>query len=142
MKTIVLFFMIYIISFSNAFAHGEDKPGPHGGFIKMPGTFHTELLPDNDGNFLVYLVDLQNQAPTVKDSTVSLKIKNATTEVPLDCMKMDDHFHCVSNTKVTITKESKVVILATRLGVRAPKIAYDLPLKLKAQEHDMSKMKK
>jgi hypothetical protein len=34
-----------------AWGHGEDKPGPNGGYIQMPGAFHTELVPVSDKVF-------------------------------------------------------------------------------------------
>lgn len=32
------------LSWSSSFAHGEGKPGPNGGEIRMPGAFHTEAI--------------------------------------------------------------------------------------------------
>ena len=50
-----------------AFAHGEDKPGPHGGHIRMPANFHTEVIQDLDGSFHIYLLDMQFKEPIVKN---------------------------------------------------------------------------
>ena len=49
-----LFLMAMLVSSILAFAHGEDKPGPHGGHIKMPANFHTEVIASEDGSFHIY----------------------------------------------------------------------------------------
>lgn len=130
MKTLTL--LLFLIC-SSAYAHNEDKYGPHGGYIKMPSTFHTELVPEGNGNFMVYLVDLQNKNATVKNSSVELSIKSPTTEVAFKCIKMEDHFYCLNEKKIEATKGSKLQIIAKRLGVQAKKIDYDIPLKLEVK---------
>ena len=57
MKYLILFASIWTAT--NAFAHGEDKAGPHGGFIRMPGAYHTEVVPVSKNQAKVYLLDMQ-----------------------------------------------------------------------------------
>jgi len=110
-----------------AFAHGEDKPGPNGGYIQMPGSFHTEVVPEKDGSYKVYLLNLQNQDATIKDSSVSGYIQNGKKKQDLSCMPMGDHFHCRAKTKA---KGGSLVIMANRQGAVGVEAKYKLPLKL------------
>ena len=54
--TALIFSTLTVLSV-NLFAHGEDKPGPHGGYIRMPGSFHTEVVKEKAG-YRVYLLDI------------------------------------------------------------------------------------
>ncbi len=69
-----LFFAIVTTLSLNVFAHGEDKPGPHGGFIRMPGAFHTEVVKEKEG-YRVYLLDINWKNPSVLDSAVLASIE-------------------------------------------------------------------
>lgn len=124
----------------NVFAHGENKLGPNNGYIRMPGSFHTELVPDTDGNFMVYLLDVNNQNPAVKDSSVEFKMKDAEGSVTFKCLPMPDHFHCMNERKIKELKEASIIIKAKRLGVTGTDAVYKLPLTL-ATPVDHSKMK-
>lgn len=114
-----------------AFAHGEDKPGPNGGFIQMPGSFHTEVVPEKDGSFKVYLLNLQNQEPKIKNSSVTATIVNGKKKQKLDCMAMGEHFHCKTKSGL---KSGTLVILANREGAVGIEAKYKLPLKLSKPE--------
>lgn len=110
-----------------ALAHGEDKPGPNGGYIQMPGSFHTEVVPEQDGSFKVYLLTLQNQDPTIKNSSVTASIVNGKKKQKLNCMAMGEHFHCMTKSGL---KAGTLVILANREGAVGIEAKYKLPLKL------------
>lgn len=139
MKWTIVFLMT-VFTFK-AFAHGETQLGPNKGFIRMPGTFHTELVPDTDGNFLVYLLDVNNQNPAVKDSSVEFKVVDKTGSVTFKCLSMPDHFHCVNEKKITNMKNAKIVLKTKRLGVKGTEAVYELPLALQPQQVDHSQMK-
>ena len=62
MKLILVFSSLLLIN-SHLFAHGGNKPGPHGGKIKMPGMFHTELILNAPNDFKVYLLDMKFKNP-------------------------------------------------------------------------------
>jgi hypothetical protein len=125
---------MFLISFFfclNAFAHGENKPGPHEGYIRMPGSFHTELVAQKDGSYLVYLLDLQNKNPTLKDSSVDLQLRVDGRTFGFKCMAMSDHFHCEnSDLKEVHGKSEQIIVRATRLGIEGRDVLYKLPLSL------------
>jgi hypothetical protein len=133
--------LAFLLIATNVYAHGEGKLGPNGGYLKMPGTFHTEVVPGDNGSFHVFLEDIQFKNPTIKDSKVELQIKNLKETVVFNCAPMGEtHFHCLSDKKVKL--KGKLIVKATRLGIEGKKAIYDLPLRLKgakAGEHDMSK---
>ncbi|MFA6239107.1 MAG: hypothetical protein WC635_17340 [Bacteriovorax sp.] len=127
------------------FAHGEDKFGPNKGYIRMPSTYHTELVPQNDGNFLVFLYDLQNKNPKTQDSSVDLRVKDSKSETIFKCAPMDEHFMCSNDKKINISSDAKVILKTKRLGIKAPDAVYELPLRLEkakksSNNHDMNKM--
>lgn len=109
-------------------AHGEDKPGPHGGHIKMPANFHTEVITDKDGSFHIYLLDLQFQNPTVKDSEIKAYVKSGKKKIKLTCNVMaTNHFHCTGSKPI---KTGSLILKAKREGTWAGMDAkYDLPFK-------------
>ncbi len=139
----LILFSNFIIS-TSAFAHGEEKYGPNNGFIKMPGAFHTEVVPVNDGSYLVYLVDFHNKSPTVKDSSIEFQVKNNEKLITFDCKVVkNSHYKCSYNEK--ITDNGQIILTAKRLGSQGKPAIYDLPLKLKNQKvkghgHDMNNM--
>lgn len=57
-------------------AHGEEKPGPNGGEIRMPGAFHTELKQVGR-EFHVYLLDLEFKNPMIENSGVEISALRA-----------------------------------------------------------------
>ena len=93
------YFYILIISFISihSFGHGEDKPGPNGGFIRMPGVFHTEIVFDKkDDSFHLFLLDIEFKNPTVKNSSVDAMLEQKRNKkVKFSCEVMGgNHFHC------------------------------------------------
>lgn len=111
-----------------SWAHGEDKPGPHGGHIQMPGAFHTELVLSEDQSAHIYLLDMNFQNPTVKNSQIQVVARNKKSEVKYDCSVMGgNHYHCVPQGKVPAKTE--IVIKATRESAVGNEAVYKLPLK-------------
>lgn len=96
---------------TNAFAHGENKPGPHGGAIQMPSGFHVEFVVRPDGNWEVYLLDINFKKATTKNSSVKVHIEEAMIKVPVACKPAGDHFLC--STK-GLPKTKEVFIRAKR----------------------------
>ena len=124
-KYLTLAGIIFLSLLANA--HGEDKPGPHGGHIKMPANFHTELVPEIDGSFRIYLIDLQFQNPSVQNSAVKVSLVSNKKKSSLNCFTMNDHFHCKGAKPF---KKGTLIITATRNGTLATMDAkYSLPLK-------------
>lgn len=119
---------VFVTSTCIAQAHGENKPGPHGGHIKMPANFHTEVIPDKDGSFHVFLLDMQFQNPTIKDSEIKAYVKSGNNKTTLKCSVMGtNHFHC-KGSKPNLN--GNLFLKAKREGTWASMDAqYELPLK-------------
>lgn len=116
----------------DAFSHGEDKAGPHGGYVRMPGAFHTEVLIEGDG-LRVYLLDINWKNPSVKDSSVEAVIKTGKTTNVLNCEKEKDSYLC-SSKKDALTLAGNLEILAKREGQVGTTAVYPLPFKLEAPQ--------
>lgn len=111
------------------FAHGENMPGPHQGHIRMPGAFHTELVIDESKqDLLVYLVDMENKNPTIRDSSVKLWHQQGKKRTDYSCTAMEDHFHCQSSVKPSL-KTGSITIEAVREKAKGNEAVYALPLK-------------
>ncbi|MCG6149909.1 hypothetical protein EHQ96_12990 [Leptospira levettii] len=108
-------------------AHGEHKPGPNGGVIRMPGAFHTEVLAYQNLGFKVYLLDINFENPTSKNSNVSASIVNAGKEVSLKCTGHPDHFYCELPKGVTLT-EGELRLSPVWKGQKGAEVKYKLPL--------------
>lgn len=122
MKLIVI--LIAVLLNVKAYAHGEDKPGPHGGKIEMAKNVHTEVNADKDGSFHIFLLDGNVENPTVKNSSLEATIKSAKKDIKLNCSVMGGtHFHCKS--KNARPKEGKLLLKAKRDNVDV-EVSYDL----------------
>lgn len=124
----VIFFFITIQSL-NLFAHGEDKPGPNGGFIRMPGAFHTEIVPIDARNLKVFLLDINWKNPSVQGS--SLKMTHKGTGLVETCKVETNYYICSFPKKVDLTKKSELFVEAKREEQVGAVVSYDLPLKFK-----------
>lgn len=128
MKFLFRIVVILILS-TKAYGHGEDKPGPHGGFIKMPGAFHTEVVFDEkDGSVHLFLLDIEFKNPTVSNSSAAVthEQKNGKrTEFFCEVMG-GNHFHC--KPKKSYGKDSGRLLLDVKREGAAGKTTYELPL--------------
>lgn len=126
MKAIL--FSATLVAGSLAGAHGEDKPGPHGGEIRMPGAYHTEAVPAGDKAVMIYLLDMNWRNPTLKESQVEASIgKNVAS-----CEPMKDHYHCVF-AKGSL-KKGTLIVKSRREGQTGHEAKYKLPLKFGAPD--------
>ena len=94
MVEVVMKFMIVLVSLfmtAHLFAHGGNKPGPHGGKIKMPGMFHTELLIKSHHLFRVYLLDMKFENPVIKKSKVQYSLNGSDKVI---CEPIKSYFLC------------------------------------------------
>ncbi|KYG61050.1 hypothetical protein AZI85_08810 [Bdellovibrio bacteriovorus] len=120
-----------------ALAHGEDKEGPHGGHIRMPGAFHTELMLDEKQEAHIFLLDMEFKYPTVKNSKIEVAAVNGKDKVDFKCSVMGgNHFHCVPTKKYPLKGELKVK--AVRDGAVGNEVSYKLPLTKLAEEKPSS----
>ncbi len=109
--------------------HGENKPGPHGGHIRMPGAFHTELVMKSKKELNVFLLDMEWANPTTEGSSVKVILKSGTKESLLTCETAKDHFRCKTSKGVSMALPGKVEITANRKGASGGLAVYELPLK-------------
>lgn len=124
MKLVIILMAICLNT--KAFAHGEDKPGPHGGKIEMAKNVHTEVNADKDGSFHIFLLDGNVENPTVKNSALEATIKSNNKDIKLNCSVMGGtHFHCKS--KDARPKEGKLLLKAKRDSVEVD-VSYDLSM--------------
>lgn len=119
---------------TRVFAHGESEKGPHGGYIRMPGAFHTELVPQKDlSKFKIYLLDIGFKNPTVEGSSIKVTYSGASTQ-EAQCAVVTNYYDCQFQSK--ISKNSGTLIIdATRMGVTGDKASYNLPLKIVKMKH-------
>ena len=122
---------------SNVFSHGMDSLGPNGGYINMPGAFHTELVPNDNGSLKVYLLDINFKNPTTKDSSVELKYVSNKKTIPFDCKALDETYYLCSSSEVK-EKISKgnIEINAVRAKAKGHTAKYSLPIKLKTPKKE------
>lgn len=132
MKTLLTLILLTISI--KSFGHGEDKFGPNGGYLKMPGVFHTEVVPEKDGKIKIYLIDINFKNPLVKNSKVTATISSENKK-ELNCTIKRDHFLC-DTTKSDLTKGS-LTIIAVRNTVKGAEAIYELPLALAKPGTDM-----
>lgn len=126
-----IFFLLAVLLFSiNSFGHGEDKPGPNGGFIRMPGVFHTEIIPDEkDGSFHLFLLDIEFKNPTVNNSSVeALLEQKRNKKVKFSCEVMSgNHYHCKPDKGYS--KDSGKLTLKVKRDGAEGSAEYQFPLK-------------
>ncbi len=130
MKALIVISMLSLfMSSSSVFAHGEDKPGPHSGFIRMPGGFHTEVIPLSQNQLKVYLLDIQWKNPSIANSNLSMTLK-AKKKAQAKCSVEADHYICDFPKSVDLKKKGELFVEAQRENQKGNVVSYDLPLKL------------
>lgn len=122
----ILGLLMLLLMTSVAWAHGENKPGPLGGYIRMPGAYHIELIPDHKG-YKVRLLDLQFREPTVKKSTLRLTFKHGKKQQNFKCAVSLDSFYCALPGG-QLPKQGQLTVSSQRLGVTGMDVTYALPL--------------
>ncbi len=121
--------LVSILFSSNLlFAHGMNKLGPNGGFIKMPGAFHTELV-DSGETMKIYLLDMNFKNPETKNSSVKIKYQGVGVKSEYVCTKNSSYFEC-EKPKKGFKNILELKILAVRNNIKASEAVYSLPLRL------------
>lgn len=130
MKTLFLAAMMFMgLGSQMALAHGEDKPGPNGGFIRMPGAFHTEVIPTGPNSLKVYLLDIQWQNPSVANSALSVTYK-AKKSTQGKCSIESNYYICKFPKHADLKKSGELIVEAQRENQKGNVVSYELPLKL------------
>lgn len=134
MKNLILFLTAFSSS-SFLWAHGEDKYGPHKGFIRMPGAFHTEVVLDSSQAVKVYLLDMEWKNPVTEKSRVQVSyVGSRNISESARCVTKKNFFLCSFPRKVNLKTKGVLKIQATRVDQSGQEAVYDLPLKLAASE--------
>lgn len=126
--TITLTLIIGALSMPKALAHGDDKPGPHGGAIQMPGPFHTELVVKSDKKIEIYLLDMDWANPTTESSKVELRHSLGKRSLNATCTADKDFFVCNFPSSINLTK-GQFEVKATRNNITGNLAEYSLPIK-------------
>jgi hypothetical protein len=114
-----------------AYAHGEEQPGPHNGFIKMPGAYHVELIPHKN-SIDIMLLDIDFKDPIVLNSNVNVKIKSGKVVTTLQCTAKNDHFNCPASKKL-LNSKGILTVKSKRDRSEGMSVNYSLPLQTKKQ---------
>ncbi len=133
MPKITLSSVVLVISFqSQLYAHGENKLGPNGGFISMPGLFHTEIVEVDESNFKVFLLDMDFKKPTANESSsVRAILKSKTHSLEIVCKPRDIFFSCFLPKKQKMANFHQIILNTSRDGKSGRPVIYEIPLKLK-----------
>jgi len=110
-------------------AHGELKPGPNGGEIRMPGAFHVEVVASSVA-VDVYLLDMQFENPQVTNSSVDVTLHRDGEQLALECQVANGKkmFKCLLPNDEELGA-GRLLVNATRGGPPAEPMHYELPLK-------------
>ncbi len=124
MKTLLICILLLPVS---AFSMGGDKAGPNGGFIKMPGAFHVELI-DKGEEYQIYLLDISMKNPTTLNSSVSIRI-NKDNSMKIICQATKTYFLC-PKPKKDLNELKELMVDSMRNKIRGGTAHYKIPLEL------------
>jgi len=128
MKYLGLSVLVGILFSASLFAHGEDQLGPHKGFIRMPGAFHTELVIQSRA-IRVYLLDIEWKNPTNQKSSVDVFVRQKSKIAQTQCLPKRDFFECPLPAGVKLNS-GEIVVTAKRENLPEATATYKLPLQL------------
>ena len=127
MKTFKSLLIALLITSSTVFAHGENMQGPHGGEIRMPGAFHTEVVTEGPRDVKVYLLDVKFESPTTENSSVSLRFEGDQNS-EATCTKQEAYFACRFEKEV-LNSKGTLHVTANRQNKKGRMVHYPTPLK-------------
>lgn len=129
LNAIRVLFPVALFNFgTHAFAHGENKPGPHGGVIRMPSSFHVEVVSGDSDRLTIYLLDDEFRNPVTRKSSVKVHHVKGKERTALVCEAVRAAFLCGIPAGVSLLS-GKLEIEAARLEVESD--SFDLPLPLR-----------
>ena len=128
MKYLILVFMVAISL--KALAHGEDKLGPNGGYIRMPGSYHTEVVPDGPAKFKIFFLDIAWKTQPLNNSSIEVSYKGNKSAKAQCEAKERNFFSCTLPKGIDLTKSGKLVVISQHEKQKGNEVTYNLPLKL------------
>ena len=132
--------MVSLFIANVASAHGEDKFGPNKGFVRMPGAFHTEVVPFGKNKIKIYLLDISWKNPSVLNSEVKATLISESKEDGV-CVTKKNYFLCTFSKSVNLQKKAELQITAQRENQKGNVAVYNLPLKLEIPPAEKSEEK-
>jgi hypothetical protein len=127
MKASFLTILMAAFFSQGAFAHGMNKAGPNGGYVRMPGNYHIELV-SQDKAIIVYFLDMMFKPISIENGSVKLSLKGEKS-FKTDCIKEATSFKCeLKNESLNNYKEA--ILESTRDGKVITTSIYKLPLSL------------
>lgn len=142
----LLTILLVLLLQTYGFSHGEDKLGPHKGYIRMPGSYHTEVKQHGTSSFTIYLLDMHWKNPSTHQSEVtgylmrSIRLKdghNTDQKIPLMCTAHRTSFLCQTTQSIQTQPGDQLFLNTTRDGQKGGVVNYALPLSL-AKKQDAS----
>ena len=125
MKASFVTLLLTLVLSQTAFAHGMNKAGPHGGYVRMPGAYHVELVPV-DKELKVYFLDMAFAPISIDQASVTLTLRGKTT-LKAECLKELHFFRC--DTKDQSFKSFREIIVeSTKDGKASASSNYKVPL--------------
>jgi len=127
----------FVLITSLAFSHGTDKPGPNGGLIQMPGSFHTEIVQNKNNSLelFIYLLDMNFKNPTTDKSFLEAKIllkDNSVKQLVCKAMEKNQLFSCLLPKDQNFDQIKEIIMRANRQGQKSTgEIKYSWPLEIK-----------
>lgn len=119
-----------------AIAHGEDKPGPNGGYVRMPGAYHTELIQDGKNKLKVYILDLQFKNPSTEQNKLEIL---HSSKAKAKCDAKDKFYLCSFPENVDLSKKGNLTVTSQRKDQVGMVVSYPLPLNFeKPKDSDKS----
>jgi hypothetical protein len=119
--------LLSLFGASYSFAHGEDKPGPHGGVIRMPGAFHTELKQEGVKGLRVYLLDMEWKNPVTENTSLEVALKRGAKKTIVNCKISGSFYECALARGVKFKKGDEFIVKARRGDAQGAPIAYAYP---------------
>lgn len=127
MKASFVTILLATLLSQTAFGHGMNKAGPNGGYVRMPGNYHVELV-SKDKALIVYFLDMMFKPIPIDQASVKLSLKGDKS-FKTDCVKEAASFKCdLKNESLKNYKE--VTLESTRDGKAKATSTYKLPLTL------------
>jgi len=108
-----------------AFAHGMNKAGPNGGYIRMPGNYHVELV-SKEKAIVVYFLDMMFRPIAIDQASVTLSLNGAKSFKTV-CAKEAKSFVCDLKGE-SLQNYKEAALETTRDGKVVAKSSYQLPL--------------
>lgn len=110
-----------------AFAHGMNKAGPHGGYVRMPGNYHVELV-SKGRSVEVYFLDMMFKPITIDKASTTLSL-NGIKGYKTVCKKEAARFVCDLGSE-SLTSYQEAVLETSKDGKAMAQSSYKLPLSL------------